>query len=87
MNPDHLLARVQAELVCLQAILKNYTKENDNLKTLVACLEEENQTLTQRLMKEEMVAHQLRKTIWNLKETFNCNCDGVITHHPDCESQ
>lgn len=71
----------------LSSIVGKLSEENDRLKTLVSCLEDENQNLLHRLMKEEARSNQLRKTIWNLKEAFHCNCDGVLNHHPECDSQ
>ena len=84
MQTDYLIEKLQTEFTALKAIVSSYSKENDDLKTLVACLEEEHEALVKKLMREEMRSHQLRKTIWALKEKVNCTCDGVLDHHIDC---
>lgn len=84
MKTDHLLKKLQDQFEALQSIVEHYSKDNDNLKMLISCLEEENQTLTNKLMREETRSYQLRKTIWLLKEKVHCICDGVMDHHKSC---
>lgn len=57
---------------------------NEELEKRMIAYEEEVSELNHRVMVLEAQNFRLRKTIWKLKNDFNCTCDGVDRH--SCET-
>lgn len=57
-----------------------FQDQNDELMTKVCMYKAEFEEMKERILALEGQNFKLRKTIWKLKNDFNCTCEGVDSH-------